>query len=515
MNWVWLKRDLRLHDHAPLIRALDSGPSTVVFLVEPSLLAAPDMDAQHWDWIAASLTEVALECGKKGIPFRVLRGEAVDVFQPLLKADPDFHLWSHMETGVERGFARDRAVQRLVASYGRTWTEIPQQAVVRGLRNRDQWQDHWTEFMSQTVLPAPSPQGPPVAPEGRIPSSQDLGLALYHPAVSLREPDILPGEREGRGRLREFLRTRGARYHREMSSPVTAWESCSRLSPFLSWGNLSIREVLRKTREARIWHMERKKGKVPGAFPKAALSAFESRLHWHCHFIQKLESEPRIESHAFHPGFDDLRSDLNQEGYHAWIEGRTGYPMVDACMRALQTRGWINFRMRAMLVSFAAYDLWIDWRVLRDPLARQFLDYEPGIHISQLQMQSGVTGINTLRMYNPVKQGLDHDPDGVFLRAWLPELEAVPLEGLHEPWKLSARERNGYPLPVVDHLEACREARKRISALRKRPEIQKQARLVQERHGSRTFRSGHRSVTSSVKTRRLETIPLPLEDTET
>ena len=120
---------------------------------------------------------------------------------------------------------------------------------------------------------------------------------------------------------------------------------------------------------------------VEGRMPKVAARAFLSRCHWHCHFIQKLESEPAIEFKAFNAACDELRSGpLNRRKLEAWQAGLTGYPFVDACMRALKAQGWINFRMRAMLVSFAAYHLWLDWRSFRDWLACQFIDYEPGIH---------------------------------------------------------------------------------------------------------------------------------------
>jgi deoxyribodipyrimidine photo-lyase len=229
------------------------------------------------------------------------------------------------------------------------------------------------------------------------------------------------------------------------------------------------------------------------AIPRASLRAFLGRLHWHCHFMQKLESEPAIEHRCFNRAYEDLRSEAHPERLGAWCEGRTGYPFVDACMRYLQTHGWINFRMRAMLVSFAAYDLWLDWRRLRDFLARQFADYEPGIHYSQLQMQSGVTGINTLRIYSPVKQGVDQDPDGAFVRRWCPELAGVPTSAVHTPWMLSpAQQRKSgcvldrdYPRPIVDHAAAVRHARARFAEVRRSDFGREEAARVYELHGSR------------------------------
>jgi deoxyribodipyrimidine photo-lyase len=231
--------------------------------------------------------------------------------------------------------------------------------------------------------------------------------------------------------------------------------------------------------------------------PKVAARSFLSRCHWHCHFIQKLESEPAIEFHAFNRACDNLRpKQLDSERLDAWKSGRTGYPFVDACIRALKARGWINFRMRAMLVSFASYHLWLDWRGFKDWLACQFVDYEPGIHISQIQMQSGLTGINTLRIYNPVKQGQDHDPEGVFIRQWVPELAKVETIDIHEPWRMpeliqmevDCRLGVDYPFPVVDHKKAVSEARAHFTALRKRDDYWEESRAVMQRHGSRKSR---------------------------
>ncbi len=199
------------------------------------------------------------------------------------------------------------------------------------------------------------------------------------------------------------------------------------------------------------------------------LRGFLSRLHWHCHFIQKLEDEPAIEFHNFARIYDGLREDDWREDYFlAWCNGQTGYPLIDACMRSLRATGWLNFRMRAMLVSFASYHLWLHWRQTGLFLAQQFLDFEAGIHWSQMQMQSGTTGINTLRIYSPSKQMLDQDPKADFVRRWVPE------------WGSSA-----YPAPIVSEKLAAQQAKERIWARRRLPEARTEAQEVLRRHGSR------------------------------
>jgi deoxyribodipyrimidine photo-lyase len=303
------------------------------------------------------------------------------------------------------------------------------------------------------------------------------------------------GRRAAVADLDTFLRQRGQGYRRKMSSPLEGEAGCSRLSVHLSLGTLSLREVWQST--------QRRREQVLALAPERRgtwaqdLESFRGRLHWHCHFIQKLETDPSIEFRNLARACDGLREDhFDEYRFAAWCRGETGYPYVDACMRYLRRTGWLNFRARAMLMSFAAYDLWLHWPAPAHELARLFLDYEPGIHYSQVQMQSGTTGINSLRIYNPVKQGLDHDPEGRFIAAWVPELAALPRPFRHEPWKMSAAEQAAagcrlgidYPERVVEHAAAARAAQAAIRARRRDPRAREEADAIHGTHGSRRRR---------------------------
>ena len=146
-----------------------------------------------------------------------------------------------------------------------------------------------------------------------------------------------------------------------------------------------------------------------------SLRAFQSRLHWRDHFIQRLEAFPRLEELLLNPAYQDIPYREDHDLLQAWLSGTPVFQWLMPVCAAFET-GFFNFRMRAMVVSFACFGLHLSWRFIHAPLAQRFLDYEPGIHLSQLQMQAGVIGFNTLRVYSPKKQFIDQDPDGVFVK---------------------------------------------------------------------------------------------------
>ena len=489
---VWLKRDLRLSDHRPFWEACQSGPTVALYVFEPKLWAMPEMDRSHFDFIVQSLEDLSRNLSKIGGRLAIRVGELPDVFVDIARAFDITEVYSHEETGNGFTYDRDRRVSRWARQLGIPWRQFPQNGVVRALKSRNGWAELWQTTMNAPLTPTPTriliPDG---FDWGRMPQGEELGLALTQ-KINLQ----IGGESKANQTLDSFLTIRGFNYRKGMSSPVTSRENCSRLSPYLAWGCISMKSTYRQltTRQQEI--REAPGGLIDSRW-SSSLTSFSSRLAWHCHFIQKLEDEPELEFHNISRVYDGLReNDFNQERFELWQAGKTGYPMIDACMRALAQNSWINFRMRAMLMSFASNHLWLHWRPTAIHLAKHFLDFEPGIHFSQCQMQSGTTGINTIRIYSPAKQVIDHDPTGVFIRQYVPELAKVPNQYLSEPHRmpLDVQSQVGcvvgrdYPMPIVEHRTAYKSAQEKIFAIRQSNSAIDEAKLIFVKHGSRKKR---------------------------
>jgi len=476
---VWLKRDLRLQDHRPLNFAANKGPVIFLYVVEEQYWALPDTSYRQYSFLRDSLLDLRNRCKAIGGTLTIKVGDAVSIFDSLLRKFGSLDIVAHEETGNYWTFQRDKQVRAWCRVNDVTFTEFKQHGIARGRDlDRNKWAKRWDAFMSEPVMSVPNRlDWVSEITSDPVPTGDQLGLP--HDGIEERQK---AGRKVAEKTLESFLTERGQNYRKGMSSPISAERECSRISPYLALGTISMRETYHRTlaRKEELTGIQSPDAKMW----RGALTSFIGRLHWHCHFMQKLEAEPELEWLPMAKIYTDLRGKSSDPNLvHAFDLGMTGYPFVDACMRYLRATGWINFRMRAMLTSFASYDLWLRWQDSGDVLARLFTDYEPGIHWPQAQMQSGETGINAIRVYSPVKQGFDQDPTGDFTRMWVPELSCLEGSTIHEPWK-SERAFN-YPERVVIHQDAVKESKSKLWAIRSTAAAKLEAQSVYERHGSR------------------------------
>lgn len=543
LSIYWLKKDFRLTDNPALTKALEDAKKskntevTLIFIIEEEFLKAPETSAFHVNSVFTALSDLQQVIKKEyNKEIAIFKGNVLEVFEKIYRKTPFQKLYSHLEIGIDWTFERDKKVIEFCKKNNIEWIELLQTGVFRRLKSREERRKLWNTFNYAKTYPIPSKQNFEVVV---LPTNwkrykefykerlkvEDFGFTLKNKDETKKEIQFV-SETAAHQTLEDFLYYRGIAYRGGISSPNSAFSAGSRFSAHLAWGTLSGRYAYQATQnrqkelKTEIEELEKKlknnslnqKQKKEIEFLiqekkrwKGSLSSFLSRLHWRDHFIQRLETEPQMEFEALNPAYKKLEYDNNPKFLEAWINGVTGYPLVDACMRCLNQTGFINFRMRAMIASFAMHTLHLSWKTINAPMAKLYTDYEAGIHISQLQMQAGVVGINTLRIYSPTKQIIDHDPECDFIKEWIPELrEYTPEQIIFHAENPNETVIEHYPKPIVDWKKESQRMKDKYFAIKKLPETKEISKKVYEKHGSRMGSMASRRKKTTTKTKSLK-----------
>ncbi len=483
---VWHRRGLRTADHPALAAASEIGDRVLpLFVFDPAFYGDDGLacDARI-RFLHESLADLDEQYAALGGGLGYAHGDPVEVLSAF--AEQGWRIVAAAEPTGRYGHERDDA-----ATEAADVEFVAGDGLVRDAADsREDWSDHIEDWFTadqhdvEAEAVTVETLDTPVSID-RIESAYDIE------PTKQRVPR--GGREAGRRRLAQFTRTIDA-YPGTISAPSDAEHGTSRLSPYLRFGCLSVREVYQHIQD----HAADCRGK----------QMFVSRLFWNRHYTQKLADWPGWLDTAVNPVMEEFHADSHDpELVDAWKQGETGYPMVDASMRCLRETGWLNFRMRAMCASFLCDLCQQPWQPGADWFYYHLIDADPAINYTQFQTQAGVVGTNMLRIYNPRKQVRDNDPDGTFIREWVPELRPLPDEFLDQPEKtpLAVQEECGvqigddYPYPVVEYEAARERIQTKLEAVRdearralQRPEVASRASLSRrgQRGGGQTPADG-------------------------
>ena len=433
LNIVWLKRDLRTFDHQPLFEAEKAKIDyIIVYLFEPRMINFSDSSLRHQKFIYHSILEINRSLKKYKRKVHIFKCDANVFFEHIISIYQINIIYSYRETGINITWDRDKKLKEILISKNIKWVEFANQGVSRGIVNRNNWDKNWFTYINSPLINNVFTVNNFDFDYKKFQFCID-NFSNYKSYNGYYQP---AGELFAKKYLSSFINKRFINYNNHISIPEKSRYSCSRLSTYLSWGNLSMKYVYQSVKNSKNYILN-----------KRPFDSFLARLKWRSHFIQKFEVDCSYEHTCINRGYEKLIYPNNDKYLEAWITARTGFPIIDACMNCLEKTGWLNFRMRAMLVSFLCHYLEQDWRRGVYHLSKLFLDYEPGIHFTQFQMQAGVTGVNSIRVYNPLKQSKEKDPDSIFIKKWVPELAKINNGFVHEPWKLTKIDLGGEKIP--------------------------------------------------------------------
>ena len=458
---LWFRRDLRLHDNAALHAACAQAEQVVpLFVFDPAILERADTGAARVAFLVDALGVLDANLQKAGGRLVIRRGS---VPEEILKAVEEFGadgVFHHREY-EPMGMARDTAVAESLAERGKACESFPGLLLVEPEEILSQaatpytvfspYKRQWFSHPVESPLPAPDRVTvPELAKSETLPKAADLKFTTT-------QKFECGGEDAAHKMLHEFVKTKIDGY--DTARNILGQDGTSRLSRHLHLGTISPRFVLDTVRRVGKDKPSRESGEARAEHqPEPGHSTFLSELAWHDFYLQILYHFPQVATGAFRPQFNALEWENDVGLFAAWKEGRTGYPIVDAAMRQMNAEAWMHNRGRMIVASFLTKDLLIDWRWGEAYFMQQLVDGDQAANNGGWQWAAG-TGTDAqpfFRIFNPTTQGEKFDPDGTYVRAWVPELARVPAKFIHQPWKLTDAECEhlgcgDYPRPVVDH----------------------------------------------------------------